>query len=183
MHRQQGFTLIELVVVIVITAILAVVAAPRFLNFSSDASEASINGVEAALNTSLKLADARIAIDNAETSVDYQGETIALTGGMPAASAGTLRTLLNIDVPSSWTRNWETIPCNEPEFCILGNMYPGKSGYVPIPDFPLDSNGGIDRASYIWQKGYILESNGCYTFYINETSKETYHSGSVSDNC
>lgn len=183
MVKQQGFTLIELIVAVVIIAIVAVVAAPRFLNLSSDASEASINGVEAALKSSLVLAQARIEIDNAENSIDYQGQTISLTAGMPSASADTLRALLNIDVPASWTRNWTTIPCNEPEFCILGNMYPGKSGYVPIPNFPLTSNGGLDRASYIWPRGYILESNGCYAFYINEASNELHYAGSVSNGC
>lgn len=35
--RQQGFTLIELIVVIVILGILAVTAAPKFMNLTSDA--------------------------------------------------------------------------------------------------------------------------------------------------
>ena len=33
--RQQGFTLIELIVVIVILGILAVTAAPKFMNLTS----------------------------------------------------------------------------------------------------------------------------------------------------
>ena len=35
MNRQQGFTLIELIVVIVILGILAVTAAPKFMNLTS----------------------------------------------------------------------------------------------------------------------------------------------------
>ena len=34
MNRQQGFTLIELIVVIVILGILAVTAAPKFMNLT-----------------------------------------------------------------------------------------------------------------------------------------------------
>ncbi|WP_394241063.1 pilus assembly FimT family protein [Vibrio astriarenae] len=183
MFKKQGFTLIELIVVIVVLGILAVVAAPRFLNLSSNAYEASIQGVGGALKTSLQLAESRIVIDNAQDSIDYQGETISLTNGLPAASAATLRVLLNIEVPPSWTRNWQTVPCDEPEFCILGNMFPGKNGYVEVPNYPLSSNGGLDRASYIWPRGYVLESEGCYAFYINEASKEVYHTGSVTSGC
>ena len=35
--KQQGFTLMELVVVIIILGNLAVTAAPKFINFQSDA--------------------------------------------------------------------------------------------------------------------------------------------------
>lgn len=181
--KQQGFTLIELVIVIIILGILAAIAAPKFLNLRSSAVSASVQGVEAALSSAMTLAITRIEIDNAESSVEYLDQTISLTAGMPDASAGSLRALLEIDVPASWTRNWETVACDEPEFCILGNMFVGKSGYVEVPNFPLSSNGGLDRVSYIWPNGYTLNSNGCYAFYINEASKEIYNTGSITDGC
>jgi MSHA pilin protein MshA len=49
MKRQQGFTLIELVVVIIILGILAVTAAPKFINVQADARTATLNGVKAAM--------------------------------------------------------------------------------------------------------------------------------------
>ncbi|CAH0530233.1 pilus assembly FimT family protein [Vibrio hippocampi] len=182
-YHLRGFTLIEMVISIVIMAVLAVIAAPRFLNLQQDSKQATVEGVSAALASSLKLAESRIIIDNATQSIDYAGENISLTGNMPAASADTLRALLHIDVPSSWTRNWWEDPCDEPEFCILGNMYVGKGNYVEVPGFPLDSNGGLDRASYIWPRGYTLQSEGCYAFYINKASAEVYHTGAIVSGC
>jgi prepilin-type N-terminal cleavage/methylation domain-containing protein len=48
MNKAQGFTLIELIIVIIILGILAVTAAPRFLDLSSDAEEATFRGAAAA---------------------------------------------------------------------------------------------------------------------------------------
>ena len=49
MKKQNGFTLIELVVVIIILGILAVTAAPKFINLQSDARETSLQGMKRAI--------------------------------------------------------------------------------------------------------------------------------------
>ncbi|MCF1429496.1 MAG: type II secretion system protein [Shewanella sp.] len=49
MKRQQGFTLIELVVVIVILGILATTAIPKFVNLQSDARVSTLNGLKGAI--------------------------------------------------------------------------------------------------------------------------------------
>ncbi|PKG57303.1 type II secretion system protein [Shewanella sp. GutDb-MelDb] len=54
-QKSKGFTLIELVVVIIVLGILAVVAAPKFINLSQDAHDASIKSTFGSFTSGVKL--------------------------------------------------------------------------------------------------------------------------------
>ena len=104
---QQGFTLIELVVVIVILGILAVTAAPRFVDLTDDARTATLEGVAGSLESasSLIFAKALIAgnetVDGAATTaptVDNNGTTINISFGYPRANDATAATALEDDI-------------------------------------------------------------------------------------
>ena len=62
MKKQQGFTLIELIIVIVILGILAVTAAPKFFDFSSDARKSTLAGLKGAIEGAVSIEYARSAV-------------------------------------------------------------------------------------------------------------------------
>ena len=77
--RQQGFSLIELVIVIVILGLLAATAIPRFLNVTDDAENASLDGVAGGLATAVGFVRAQWEVDGRNGSnVILDGSTISL---------------------------------------------------------------------------------------------------------
>lgn len=71
MKKQQGFTLIELIIVIVILGILAVTAAPKFLNLQDDANTATLDGIKASMETSKNIVYGKAIIAGAQNTADF----------------------------------------------------------------------------------------------------------------
>jgi MSHA pilin protein MshA len=63
MEKQHGFTLIELIIVIVILGILAVTAAPRFIDLSSDAKIAALQGVKGSMAGTINLVQMKARVN------------------------------------------------------------------------------------------------------------------------
>ncbi len=87
MKRQNGFTLVELVVVIVILGILAVTAAPKFLNLQEDARKASIQGLKGAMDSAAGIVYGKAALMGLDTSAGGAVGDIAVNYGYPAPTA------------------------------------------------------------------------------------------------
>ena len=169
MQKQQGFTLIELVVVIIILGILAVTAAPKFINLQSDARASTVSGLEAAIKGADTLINSKslIAGNNAvaaatTTTVTVATSTTVLTnyGHATAVWTGSLENALDIDAAeSSTTADW---------------LY--------VED-------ATDSSIYFYPQGQASPKDGttpgtCYTQYVNAlTSYDSITVNTVTTGC
>ena len=84
MKQQQGFTLIELVMVIVILGILAVTALPKFVDLSDDAKSAAVKGISGSLGSASSINKAARTVDSTKgvTISNCTNVANALDGGL-----------------------------------------------------------------------------------------------------
>ena len=134
MKKQQGFTLIELVVVIVILGILAVTAAPKFINLQADARTATLEGVKASMQSAATLVHSKALIagnellDNGETVfVTVNGERTEINFGYPLANY----TTANANNPGDWSDLIEVSA--DFSTVVVGDLFYVYPNDVPAP--------------------------------------------------
>lgn len=117
MNRQQGFTLIELVVVIVILGILAATALPKFIDLRGDAETAAIQGVAGGLSSASAVNYGGCAVTN---NVETAGKCVKVAdcsdvGGLlvPAMTLSTAEsaTAYYLSADTASTTNGAAVTC------------------------------------------------------------------------
>lgn len=83
-NRQQGFTMIELIMVIVILGVLAAVALPKFYDMQADARMAKMNAALGAIKSASAIGhSAYLMAGTSPTSVTLEGSSVPLLNGYP----------------------------------------------------------------------------------------------------
>ena len=163
---QQGFTLIELVVVIVILGILAVTAAPKFMNLQGDARNASLQGLKGSITSAANIVYGKSAIKGEESGAGsvLDGQ-ITTAFGYPIAGDGTNTTtdkgiMKAINTGGDWFAKPNTANTG---LIITFKQYKDQLG-----------NGSATAIKNI--------PNGCYVEYIAATTGNHSYSVKVPEN-
>ncbi|MFN9489491.1 MAG: prepilin-type N-terminal cleavage/methylation domain-containing protein [Betaproteobacteria bacterium] len=137
MKRQQGFTIIELIVVIVVLGILAATAIPRFANVGTEARIASMQGVAGSMNSAKEVIRAKwyaAGSTSLSTVATVDGTSVSVTSGAGAnagypTAAGMLNAL-NVSGNISCSSAGTVTTCIPSGFASCAVTYTDTTGAV-----------------------------------------------------
>jgi MSHA pilin protein MshB len=129
MKKQQGFTLIELVIVVIILGLLGAAAVPRFLDATDDARDASVEGVAGGFASAVGLvrAEWELAGRPAGTAnIDYDGVSLDVTDtGFLASLAGDQANAAALD-STACKEVFDNIMQSSPTSVLAGGTFNGE---------------------------------------------------------
>ena len=155
-RQNNGFTLIELVIVIVLLGILSVFALPKFADLSEDANTSALKGLEGAIRSAGAIVYTKATIQgiqgDATGSVDLDGDGIddvETEFGYPSDSRTDGMTLA---LDSGFTTSWAWSTRNAPRRIVISSASTSTSGAgQKVNNVP-------------------ITTNNCYLTYIAPTS-------------
>lgn len=143
--KQQGFTLIELVMVIVILGILAATALPKFVDISTSARVSTLKGLQGAIQGAKSLVKSGYLINPAATVTLSDGTTTVAvvtssgaTAGLPTATAAGIGNAIEIS----------------------GDFTPSYATGPNVATFTLSSKAGC-TVTYTESSGAVAVNSGC----------------------
>lgn len=160
MKKNQGFTLVELVIVIVILGILAITAAPKFLNLSGDAKASTLSALKGSLESAnamvyskallqSKEKDANETLDNPEVDVVY---------GYTAGTISDINKVLELDSTEWSLADDTTTPSPPPTGTVV--IFPAQLNYETDATKACQLK-YVQAASAGTKPVITLETNGC----------------------